>query len=142
METNSEKFAEQGYLVVKSALSESDLAPLIATVSEVVDTRATELYNEGTISNIYEEMPFEHRWYAVLKACGRENEVFGWHTLVFSEALFELITHPKVLDVLESLIGSDIQFNGDFWVRPKLPNEKLTTLPWHQDSAYMPDTEN
>ena len=46
METNSEKFAEQGYLVVKSALSESDLAPLIATVSEVVDTRATELYNE------------------------------------------------------------------------------------------------
>ena len=50
METNSEKFAEQGYLVVKSVLSESDLAPLIATVSEVVDTRATELYNEGTIS--------------------------------------------------------------------------------------------
>ena len=142
METNSEKFAEQGYLVVKSALSESDLAPLIAVISEVVDTRATELYNEGTISDIYEEMSFERRWHAVLKACGRENEVFGWHTLVFSEALFELITHPKVLDVLELLIGSDIQFNGDFWVRPKLPNEKLTTLPWHQDSAYMPDTEN
>ena len=142
METNSEKFAEQGYLVVQSALSESDLAPLIAVVSEAIDTRATELYEAGIISDTYEEMSFERRWYAVLKACGRENEVFGWHTLVFSEALFNLITHPKVLEVLESLIGSDIQFNGDFWVRPKLPNEKLTTLPWHQDSAYMPDTEN
>ncbi|MCY4570042.1 MAG: phytanoyl-CoA dioxygenase family protein [Candidatus Poribacteria bacterium] len=142
METNSEKFAEQGYLVAQSALSESDLAPLIARVSEVVDTRATELYKEGVISDTYEGLSFERRWHAVLKACGRENEVFGWHTLVFSEALFNLITHPKVLDVLESLIGSDIQFNGDFWVRPKLPNEKLTTLPWHQDSAYMPDTEN
>ena len=142
MKTNSEKFTEQGYLVIKSALSESDLAPLIAVVSEVVDTRARELYQEGVISDIYEALPFERRWYAVLKACGRENEVFGWHTLVFSEALFNLITHPKVLDVLESLIGSDIQFNGDFWVRPKLPNEKLTTLPWHQDSAYMPNTEN
>ena len=142
METNSEKFAEQGYLVVQSALSESDLAPLIAVVSEVVNTRATELYKEGFISHIYEEMTFERRWYTVLKACGRENEVFGWHTLVFSEALFNLITHPKVLDILASLIGSDIQFNGDFWVRPKLPNEKLTTLPWHQDSAYMPETEN
>ena len=142
METNSEKFAEQGYLVVQSALSESDLAPLIAVVSEVVETRATELYKEGVIPDTYEGMSFERRWHAVLKACGRENEVFGWHTLVFSEALFNLITHPKVLDVLESLIGSDIQFNGDFWVRPKLPNEKLTTLPWHQDSAYMPDTEN
>ena len=142
METNLEKFANQGYLVVESALSESDLAPLIAVVSEVVNKRATEFYKEGVISDTYEEMSFERRWYAVLKACDRENEVFGWHTLVFSEALFNLITHPKVLDVLESLIGSDIQFNGDFWVRPKLPNEKLTTLPWHQDSAYMPDTEN
>ena len=44
METNSEKFAKQGYLVVQAALSESDLAPLIAVVSAVVDTRATELY--------------------------------------------------------------------------------------------------
>ena len=142
METHAEKFTEQGYLVVQSALSEVDLAPLIAVVSAVVDTRAAELYKEGVISDIYEEMSFERRWYAILKASGRENEVFGWHTLVFSEALFNLITHPKVLDILESLIGSDIQFNGDFWVRPKLPNEKLTTLPWHQDSAYMPDTEN
>ncbi|MDD9973886.1 MAG: phytanoyl-CoA dioxygenase family protein [Candidatus Poribacteria bacterium] len=141
MGTNSEKFTEQGYLVVQSVLAEADLAPLIAVVSEVVEARTTELYNEGIISDTYKGMSFEHRWHAVLKACGRENEVFGWHTLVFSEALFDLITHPKVLDVLESLIGSDIQFNGDFWVRPKLPNEKLTTLPWHQDSAYMPNTE-
>lgn len=140
--TNLEQFTEQGYLVVQSALSESDLAPLIAVVSAVVDTRATKLYNEGVISDTYAEMPFDRRWHAVLKACGRQNEVAGWHTLVFSEALFDLITHPKVLDVLETLIGGDIQFNGDFWVRPKLPNEKLTTLPWHQDSAYMPDTEN
>ena len=141
METNSEKFTEQGYLVVQSALSEADLAPLIAVVSEVVGTRATELYNEGVISDTYEGLPFERRWHAILKACDRENEVFGWHTLVFSEVLFDLITHRKILDVLESLIGGDIQFNGDFWVRPKLPNEKLTTLPWHQDSAYMPNTE-
>ena len=142
METNLEKFREQGYLVVESALSETDLAPLIAAIAAVVEKRAAELYNEGIISDTYEEMSFERRWYAILKACSRENEVFGWHTLVFSEALFDLITHPKVLDVLEVLIGSDIQFNGDFWVRPKLPNEKLTTLPWHQDSAYMPQTEN
>lgn len=140
--TNSEKFAAHGYLVVQSALSEADLAPLIAVVSDVVKRRAIELHKAGAIPHIYEGLPFERRWHAVLKACDRENEVFGWHTLVFSEALFRLITHRKILDILESLIGDDIQFNGDFWVRPKLPNEKLTTLPWHQDSAYMPDTEN
>lgn len=142
MDTNAEKFAEQGYLVVKTALHAEDFAPLIAVISQVVDTRARELYNTGTIPDVYDGMPFERRWHAILRDCGRENEVFGWHTLVFSEALFNLITHPKVLDVVETLIGSDIQFNGDFWVRPKLPNEKLTTLPWHQDSAYMPHTEH
>ena len=142
METDSGKFNEQGYLVVESVLAESDLAPLIAVAAKAVDARAAELYKEGIISETYETLDFARRWYAVLKACDRENEVFGWHTAVFSEALFDLITHPKVLDVLEPLIGSDIQFNGDFWVRPKLPNEKLTTLPWHQDSAYMPHTEN
>lgn len=152
MQTNSDfsikacklrqKFAKQGYLVVKAALPREDLAPLIAVISKVVDMRARELYNAGTISNVYEGLPFERRWHAILRECGRANEVFGWHTLVFSEALFNLITHPKVLNVAEMLIGSEIQFNGDFWVRPKLPNEKLTTLPWHQDSAYMPHTEN
>ncbi len=142
MQTNSEKFVEDGYLVVEDVLQSEDLAPLIAVISEVVDTRSREFYNTGTISDVYENMPFERRWSAILQECGKENEVFGWHTLVFSEALFELITHPKVLDVVEALIGSEIQFNGDFWVRPKLPNEKLTTLPWHQDSAYMPQTEN
>ncbi|MDE0635946.1 MAG: phytanoyl-CoA dioxygenase family protein [Candidatus Poribacteria bacterium] len=142
MKSDSEKFSENGYLVVKEALHSEDLAPLIAVIAEVVDKRAQELYNAGTISDIYESMPFERRWYAILQECGRENEVFGWHTLVFSEALFNLIIHPKVLDVVETIIGNEIQFNGDFWVRPKLPNEKLTTLPWHQDSAYMPHTEN
>lgn len=142
MQTNSEKFVENGYLVVEEVLNTEDLAPLIAVISQVVDARAYEFYNAGTISDVFEDMSFERRWYTILQECDRENEVFGWHTLVFSEALFNLITHPKVLDVVETIIGNQIQFNGDFWVRPKLPNEKLTTLPWHQDSAYMPHTEN
>ncbi len=142
MESKLEKFAEHGYLVVEDVLSPEDLEPLIAVICKVVDKRAREFYNDGTISDVFVDLPFESRWYAILQECGRENEVFGWHTLVFSEALFNLIMHAKVLDVVETIIGSEIQFNGDFWVRPKLPNEKLTTLPWHQDSAYMPHTEN
>ncbi len=142
MEPHLNIFIENGYLVVHDALNEVDLAPLTNIISEVVDKRAHEMYSAGTIANVYEVMPFDKRWYAVLQDCGKENEVFGWHTLVYSEALFNLITNRKVLDIIETLIGNEIQFNGDFWVRPKLPNEKLTTLPWHQDSAYMPHTEH
>lgn len=142
MESHLDIFTENGYLVVHDALNTKDLDPLINFISEVVDKRAQKLYRDGTITELYNYMPFEKRWYAILQDCGSENEVFGWHSLVYSEALFNLITNQKVLDIIETLIGGEIQFNGDFWVRPKLPNEKLTTLPWHQDSAYMPQTEH
>ena len=142
MESHLDILSENGYLVVPDALNVDDLAPLVNIIDEVVDKRALKLYKDGTISDVYKDSPFERRWHAVLQECSRENEVFGWHTLVYSEALFNLITNRKVLDIVEKLIGNQIQFNGDFWVRPKLPNEKLTTLPWHQDSAYMPDTED
>ncbi len=141
MNSHLDIFSENGYLVVQDALNSEDLEPIISLIVEVVDKRTHEFYDQRTISNIHADMSFERRWYAVLQECGRENEVFGWHTLVYSEALFNLITNRKVLDIIETLIGNEIQFNGDFWVRPKLPNEKLTTLPWHQDSAYMPNTE-
>ena len=142
MKSHLDIFTENGYLVVHGALDTEDLGPLTQIICDVVDKRTREMYSAGTIAHVYEDMPFDKRWYAILQDCGKGNEVFGWHTLVYSEALFNLITNRKVLDLIETLIGNEIQFNGDFWVRPKLPNEKLTTLPWHQDSAYMPDTEH
>ena len=129
MESNLEIFTENGYLVVHDALNSQDLEPLVNFIAEVVTKRAHEMFNTGTITDVYEDMPFEKRWYTILQECERENEVFGWHSLVYSEALFRLITNRKVLDIIETLIGAEIQFNGDFWVRPKLPNEKTYYPP-------------
>ena len=64
----------------------------------------------------------------------------GWHACMFSKALFDLWIQPAILDIVESITGPEIQINGDFWIRPKLPAEEITTAPWHQDSGYMPDT--
>ena len=100
MESHLDIFNENGYLVVPDALNADDLAPLVNIIDEVVDKRAQKLYKDGTISDVYKDSPFERRWYAVLQECGRENEVFGWHTLVYSAALFNLITNSKVLDML------------------------------------------
>ncbi len=136
-----ETFQNQGYLVVRQVVPSSDLLPLVEVVSGVVDRQTDDLYAEGKITDLCREVDFTQRWYRVLQQFGGQNEVFGWHTTVFSQALFNLIVHPSILDVVGSLTENEIQFNGDFWVRPKLPDEKLTTLPWHQDSAYMPNTE-
>ena len=140
--TQIQTFQNQGYLVVRQVVSPSDLVPMVGIISRVVDQQADRFYAAGKITDLCQQAPFEDRWYRILQQFGGQNEVYGWHTTVFSQALFDLITHPAVLDVVGSLTEGETQFNGDFWARPKLPEEKLTTLPWHQDSAYMPDTEH
>ena len=137
-----ETFDHDGYLVVKALLQPIDLAPLIDVAAQVVDQQTQALFAEGKITERHEDQRFDKRWYEVYLQCASEQPQYAWHTVVFSQALFNLITHPRVLDLIEAFLGPEIQFNGDFWVRPKLPSERITTLPWHQDSAYMPKTEN
>lgn len=140
--TQIQTFQDQGYLVVPQVVPLPDLDPMINVISHVVDRQADRLHTEGKIADLCRQAPFDERWWRILQQFGGQNEMYGWHTTVFSQALFNLITHPAVLNVVGSLTEGEIQFNGDFWARPKLPAEKLTTLPWHQDSAYMPDTEH
>ena len=135
-------FQNQGYLAIERLIDPSDLDLLIHVISDVVDRKARHFYKEGMISDFRQGSAFDKRWYEILQQFNGQNEVYGWHKTVFGKPLFNLITHETVLDVVGSLTDGEIQFNGDFWVRPKLPFEKLTTLPWHQDSAYMPNTEH
>ena len=58
MQTNSEKFAEDGYLVVEKVLQSEDLTPLVTVIADVVDKRAHELHHAGTISDIFDDMLF------------------------------------------------------------------------------------
>ena len=105
-------FQNQGYLAIERLIDTSDLDLLI-----------------HVISDLRQESAFDKRWYEILQQFNGQNEVYGWHKTVFGKPLFDLITHEAVLDVVGSLTDGEIQFNGDFWVRPKLPLEKLTALP-------------
>ena len=109
-----ETFQNQGYLVVRQVVPSSDLLPLIEVVSGAVDRQTDNLYSEGKITDLCREFDFTQRWYRVLQQFGGQNEVFGWHTSVFSQALFNLIVHPSILDVVGSLTENEIQFNATF----------------------------
>ena len=41
------------------------------------------------------------------------------------------------MDIVESLIGPEILAHPQFNYRAKLPDQKLTVIPWHQDLAYL-----
>ena len=137
-----ETFAEQGYLVVRQRIPQPCIDAMIGVVTSLVDRDAHRLLERGVIRDACDGDPFTRRWYRIWRQHGGQQEFSGagWHSRVFSRALYELWVEPAILDAVEALIGPEIQFNGDFWVRPKLPAEQETTLPWHQDSGYMPGT--
>ena len=55
------KFENEGYLLVRQALDDSDLAPVIHEYETYINRRAHELLAEGKISQLYEAQPFEQR---------------------------------------------------------------------------------
>ena len=134
-------FTRQGYLLVRDRIPPARIDAMTGVISDVVEREAHSMLQAAELDDLAAEQPFERRWYHVWRQHGgKQRSHTGWHTRVFSRALFDLWVEPAILDVVEALIGPEIQFNGDFWVRPKLPDEQETTLPWHQDSGYMPDT--
>lgn len=127
-------FVEDGYEVVKGVLSSEDLEPLRWVIAKEVDRHTNELYAQGKITDTFADLPLSTRWAEVCKM--HKQKAFGWNNEVFSKEIYDLYANPRLLDYVETIIGAEIQVNGDFSVRPKLPNEDWTTLPWHQDGFY------
>ena len=48
---------------------------------------------------------------------------------------YEFVRHPRILDVVEDLIGPDIMaLSARFWIKP---GRDGSFVSWHQDSAYF-----
>jgi ectoine hydroxylase-related dioxygenase (phytanoyl-CoA dioxygenase family) len=53
------------------------------------------------------------------------------------KSMFDLITHPKLLDVVSDLVGPEIVASSAYRIRPKIPGVTRGNVPWHQDSGYF-----
>lgn len=69
---------------------------------------------------------------------GRDGNyaINGYHGCC--EGIYELITHPKILDYVEDILGPDFVVWGShfFCKQPHDPKR----VPWHQDASYWPFT--
>ena len=64
----------------------------------------------------------------------RASEIIVKGHLCFRRS-YEFSRHPKILDVVEDLIGPDIYvLSSRFWMKP---GKDGTFVSWHQDSAYF-----
>lgn len=129
-----EAYAKDGYVLAPGVMSKADIEPFQRVIARGIDTWAGKLQAEGKIADLFANEPWDRRLAAMFE--GRELGLRQWDEVAVTPELWHIISHPKLLDVLESILGPEVAFIGDFHLRPKMPESTLTAFPWHQDSQY------
>lgn len=130
----------EGFLVLEDFLNEADLAGAKASMELRVEEIANDLFNASLVSQKFEDEPFEFRLAKLFE--GLDDKEFlkygrGWRDRL--PGYYDLMSNPKILDALESLIGPEIFSNPVYNTRPKVPKVAAGAVPWHQDKSYWPD---
>lgn len=156
-------FHKNGYLVVEQVLDDDDLLPLQKEYAELLDELSRQLYHDGFIESSFDDYDFDGRFTRVVARFpelidrmnislplvnGKVNaEQYRAHT---GPAVFSLLRNPKILDLVESIVGPEIASSPVQQMRIKPPLSELTegnvdhsgvgNTTWHQDTvAVLPE---
>ncbi|MBP1966498.1 phytanoyl-CoA dioxygenase family protein [Paenibacillus aceris] len=133
----------EGYLVIPNLLQEEDLTQAIEAMNSKVSAIADELAQAGLIHDKLEDRPFKYRLAELFKDLTAEHFLkYGrsWRDRI--PGYFHLMSNPKILDAVESLIGGELFSNPVYNTRPKIPKVAAGAVPWHQDKSYWPDANS
>lgn len=158
-----DRFNEQGYLVVEDVLDAAlDLDPVVNEYMALLEALEARWISEGTLKSSYSELPFAQRLAQVLNDVGpagyRPFDISLPFTGVTEEtpihlgpATFNLLRSPRLIDVVEQLIGSEVLSNPIQHVRIKPPqrllpatfkNSLVGQTDWHQDQGVaLPEVD-
>jgi phytanoyl-CoA hydroxylase len=154
-----EQFDRDGYLVVENVLDPvADIKPLFDEYTAVLDEIVDGLIADGTLSSRYDDLSFTDRLTAV---CMESRRVFSSNfdislpqkgvkydtPMHVGPAAFRLLTSPRLLDVVESVVGPEVFSNPVQHIRTKLPpkvfkngakaNGLVSKVEWHQDNGVV-----
>jgi phytanoyl-CoA hydroxylase len=158
-ESTLESFQRDGFILIEDLFDPAvDFAPLFGEFSHVLSAIAASLLAQGVVSSSYEELPFAGRLIALSTESGRnfsqafdislpQGGIASDTPMFLSDTVFGIITAPKVLDVIEELIGPEIASNPVQHIRMKLPAQALAAegtrnyltagVAWHQDLGVL-----
>ena len=150
------QFKEQGYLVVEDVFEvEADLAPIVADYAATLDALVDEWLAAGVLQQRYADLPFGQRLIKIMTEGGvnwaqpfdislPQTQVFPDTPIHTSEAVFNLLRHPRLLAVVEQFVGPEIYSNPIQHTRIKPPerlappaarNGLVVRVGWHQDQG-------
>jgi ectoine hydroxylase-related dioxygenase (phytanoyl-CoA dioxygenase family) len=130
-------FQDHGYVIARNVLPPATLQPLVAEFSAWVDQQARDLHADGKITDLYEELDFDHRVVALY----RQNQAIlaGMDLMhMRGEACFSFLHDSCLLDLVQTFLGPEISCNPIQHLRAKMPSavdakSGFMQVPWHQD---------
>jgi phytanoyl-CoA hydroxylase len=126
-----EQYYEQGYYIVKGALTDADFEPIETAYTKLIDGRARNFKERGLITDLCESEP-------TIEGIGGE---LTWGLDLMRAKLrpaFEFFFNPNLLAPVESIIGSEILLSPIQHIRPYIPvrgDKQAMQVPWHQDQG-------
>lgn len=138
-----EFYDREGYVLIEGLLDDEDMRPAREAMMEKTEEIAADLLGAGVIAHDFRDEPFSTRLARLFD--GLTDADFlkwgrGWRDR--RVGYYRLMSNPKIIDAVESLIGPEIFSNPIYNVRPKVPGVAAGAVPWHQDKSYWPDFSN
>ncbi|MDJ0640696.1 MAG: phytanoyl-CoA dioxygenase family protein [Paracoccaceae bacterium] len=141
-----EAFHATGFLVVDNVLDEAQLARIKAEYKGILDGLCADWGIESgdfaeTLTRAYHQ-GFD--WFQPMDISLPGDRIEADTPMHFGPAVFDMVTAPRLLDMVECLIGSEITSNPIQHVRIKPPERDLRAdeirahvggTAWHQDRA-------
>ena len=115
-------FHDNGYLLLEDVLDENDLGPVIDEYKGIIEGRAETLHAEGKVTETHAEKSFTER---LLHLSQEAPEITANLDIMQArgEATFNFLKNPKILDIAESFVGSEIICNPIQHIRAVLPKK-------------------
>ena len=131
-----EQFFHDGFLLVPRFFTNEEMQVVVAAVEECVDVLADKLYRGGKIKDKCEKAGFYQRLW-MLEQQYKGSAVIMIKFGYLPPGFRALWSNERLLNVVEQLIGPNIAGHPVWNLRTKTPQNEQTTVPWHQDNAYL-----
>jgi len=138
-----QEYDDQGYVLLKSLLLPEEIQRLVEELEAVVDRVAREYYAAGRIKSLYEDEGFKTRLIKIVDGDpAAYDEFVGARGAVstpqptLGPEMFRILSEPKLLDIVEGIVGTEIRCQGRHRLRPKMPGVNVADFRWHEDTAY------
>jgi len=131
-----DQYQNQGYLILPGFFLSDELNEVESDIAHLVEGLAQKLVARGKFKNLHADKDFLTRLTALEKECPGISVKL--HTQgILTRGIARLWSSEKLLDLVETFIGSNIVGHPVWNIRSKTPLNPLATVPWHQDCAYL-----